>query len=293
VHEKYLAIAGIQNRARKTVMSMILQSLASPAIEEAIEANFSEEMARLGYGLPEGELHKTPELLWIYTGSRGPNAVLHSRFASEDPTYAYAKIDEMLAFFKTRHMDFGWTIGPSTRPADLSSMLETRGFVYSDSTPGLGLDLQTIDANMRVNPELTITEIEDLETLKILHAIEMSGFGASEMAAQNYYDSYASTRFGNGMPWHHYIGWLHEEPVAIATLLFHAGVAGIYGVATIPSARRQGVGTTITLHALGQARRFGYRVAILSPTDMSIEIYRRIGFREYCKLHHYEWSQGT
>jgi hypothetical protein len=34
-------------------MSIILQNLASPTIEEAIEANFNEEMAHLGYGLPQ------------------------------------------------------------------------------------------------------------------------------------------------------------------------------------------------------------------------------------------------
>jgi GNAT superfamily N-acetyltransferase len=273
-------------------MSMILQSLASPPIEEAIEANFNEEMARLGYGLPEGELHKTSELLWIYTGSRGPNAVLYSRFASEDTTYIHSRIDEMLTFFKTRNMDFGWTIGPSTRPSNLASILETHGFVYSDSTTGLAIDLHAVNEHILVNADLIITEIRDLETLEILRSIEISGFGASEMAAQNYYDSYAHTGFGNGLPWHHYIGWLHEEPVAIASLLFHAGVAGIYGVATIPAARRQGVGATITLHTLHEARRHGYRIAVLSPTEMSIAIYHRIGFQKYCQLHHYEWSEG-
>jgi len=101
-------------------MSIILKNLTSPTIEEAIEANFNEEMAHLGYGLPQGELHKTPELLWIYTGSLGPNAVLYSRFASDETSYIDARIDEMQAFFKTRNMDFSWTTGPSTRPTDLA-----------------------------------------------------------------------------------------------------------------------------------------------------------------------------
>ena len=274
-------------------MSIILQNLASPTIEEAIEANFNEEMAHLGYGLPQGELHKTPELLWIYTGSRGPNEVLYSRFASEDTSYIYARIDEMLTFFKTRNMDFSWTTGPSTRPTDLALMLKTHGFVFSDSTTGMAIDLQALNEHIFVNANLTITEIEDLETLKILRSIEISGFGASEMAAQNYYDSYAHTGFGNGTPWHHYIGWLHGEPVAIASLLFHAGVVGVYGIATIPQTRRQGVAASMTLHALHEARRRGYRIAVLSPTEMSYALYRRIGFQEYCKLIHYEWSVET
>jgi ribosomal protein S18 acetylase RimI-like enzyme len=273
-------------------MSIILQHLASPAIEEAIEANLNEEMVYFGRGMPQAELHKTPELLWIYTGSHGPNAVLHSRFASNDPTYVHAKIDKMQEFFKTRSVDFGWTTGPSIRPSNLATMLETRGFVSSGSTTGMAIDLQALNENIHVNPDLTITEIEDLETLKTLRTIEMQGFGSSEMTAQNYYETYTHAGFGKGMPWHHYIGRLHEEPVAIASLLFYAGVAGIYGVATIPEVRRHGVGAAMTFHTLHEARRHGYRVAVLSPTEMSIAMYRRIGFQEYCKLHHYEWSQG-
>jgi GNAT superfamily N-acetyltransferase len=273
-------------------MSMILQNLASPAIEEAIEANLNEEMVYFGRGMSQGELHKTPELLWIYTGSHGPNAVLHSRFASDDSPYVHSKIDKMQEFFKSRSVDFGWTTGPSTRPSKLATMLEARGFVHNGSTAGMAIDLQALNENTHVNPDLTITEIEDLETLKIQRTIEILGFGSSENAAQNYYDTYAHAGFGNGMPWHHYIGGLHEEPVAIASLLFYAGVAGIYGVATIPAARRQGVGAAITLHALHEARRHGYRIAVLSPTEMSIAIYLRIGFQEYCQLHHYEWSEG-
>jgi GNAT superfamily N-acetyltransferase len=274
-------------------MSITLQSLASPAIEEAIEANFNEEMVHLSYGLPQGELHKTPELLWMYTGSHGPNAVLYSRFASDDPSYIDARIDEMLAFFRTRNINFSWTTGPSTLPTDLGMMLEERGFINSDSTTGMAIDLQALNEHIFTNAELDIVEIEDLETLKILRSIEITGFGTSETAAQNYYDSHAYTGFGDGTPWHHYIGWLHGEAVAIASLLFHAGVAGIYGVATIPQSRRQGVAAAMTLHALHEARRRGYRIAILSPTEMSYALYRRIGFQEYCTLLHYDWSVET
>jgi len=273
-------------------MSVILKNLETPVIEEAIEANLTEELVYFGRGLPQGELHKTPELLWIYTGSRGPNDVLYAHFTSDDATYIDAKIDETQEFYHTRNAEFGWTTGPSTRPTHLANMLEKRGFVYKWSTTGMAVDLQALNENIYVNPDLTITEIEDLETLKILRSIEILGFGASETAAQNYYDTYAHAGFGNGMPWHHYIGWLHDKPVAITSLLFHAGVAGLFGVATIPEARRQGVGATVTLHALHEARKHGYRVAVLSPTEMSIAIYRRLGFQEYCKLHHYEWSPG-
>ena len=273
-------------------MSIILQNLTSPILEKSIEANFTEEMAHLGYGLADGELHKTPELLWIYTGLRGPNAVLYARLHRDDPSYIDKKIDEMVAFFKSRDINFGWTTGPSTQPAQLSVMLEAHGFTYSDRTTGMAIDLQELHEHVFVNADLVITEIDDLNGLQILRSIEISGFGASETVAQNYYEAYANTGFGDGTPWHHYIGWLHGQPVAITSLLFHAGVAGIYGVTTIPQCRRQGVAAAMTLQALHEARRRGYRIAILSPTEMSNALYRRIGFKEYCTLLHYDWSAG-
>src|SRR5260370_22575985 len=143
---------------------------------------------------------------------------------------------------------------------------------------------------MKVNEEVIMKEIEDLETLKTPHSIEMKGIGESAGGAQVYHNTYSNVGFCRGMPWHHYIGWLHGEPVAIASLLFHAGVAGIYGIATIPQARRRGVGAAMTLHTMREARKQGYRIAILSPTEMSIAIYRRIGFQEFCKFLHYSWS---
>jgi GNAT superfamily N-acetyltransferase len=293
MHEKYFTIAGIQNRTRETDMSDILQNLNSPNLEVAIEANFNAEMTNLSYGIPQGLLHKTPELFWMYTGPHGPDAVLYSRFVRDDPTYIDSKINEILAFFRTRNIDFSWTTGPSTRPVDLGEILKAHGFVYSGSTTGMAIDLKSLNENVFTNADLTIIEIEDQETLKILRAIEIAGFGAPENAAQYYYDSYAYSGFGDGTPWHHYIGWLHGEPVAIASLLLHAGVTGIYGVATIPQSRRQGVAAAITLHALHEARKLGYCIAVLSPTGMSDALYRRIGFREFCTLLHYDWSAET
>lgn len=271
---------------------MILRDLTMPRLALAIELNLIEEMAWFGSAHPMGELHKTPELVWI-ANSQGPNAVLYSAFTSSEPSYISSQIDRLCQFYGEKQLSFSWTTGLSTRPAALSEMLEARRFIYQNSTTGMAVEIQTVHTDLPTNQELTISEVEDLQDLEHLRGIEMQGFDATEQGAQFYYETYLHAGFGRGSPWHHYIGRLRGEPVASASLLYHAGVAGIYGVATIPSARRQGVGTAMTLHVLNEARKLGFQVAILSPTDMSEAIYRRMGFRDYCALKHYHYSAGA
>ena len=86
-------------------------------------------------------------------------------------------------------------------------------------------------------------------------------------------------RLGVGWPWHHYLGRLGIEPVATAALFFGAEVAGVYCVSTVERARRRGIGATVTLAALQEARDPGSSVGMLGSSEMGHSVYRRLGLR--------------
>jgi GNAT superfamily N-acetyltransferase len=87
-----------------------------------------------------------------------------------------------------------------------------------------------------------------------------------------------------GGPWRLYLAHLEGQAVGVASSFQAAGVVGLYFVLTVPQARRQGVATALTWHALQEARRLGYRIAVLGASETAVPLYSRLAFREYCRI---------
>ncbi len=269
-------------------MDEILQKLSTPAIIAAIEANLAEEMATFGRYFPGAELHEDEEVRWFSTGlATSFNGVLRTHITADDVD---AKIDEVVVYFKTRHLPLIWPVGPTALPTNVASYLLARGFVHSHDGTGMAVDMQELheESVKSVTPSnFRVEVVSDLALLEAYTVTSTRGFGGSEEGTRIYHETYKNIGFGKHLPWQHFIGWLGDEPVAVSSLLLHAGVAGIFGVATVPEARRQGIGTAMTLAPLHEARQRGYCVGVLSPSEMGLGVYRRLGFRPYCTLRFY------
>ena len=68
------------------------------------------------------------------------------------------------------------------------------------------------------------------------------------------------------------------RPVSTATLVVVDEVAAVFGVATLSSYRRRGLGRAVTLAVLHEGVRRGADVAYLNPSDLGDPVYRALGF---------------
>lgn len=127
-------------------------------------------------------------------------------------------------------------------------------------------------------PGFTILPVADRQTLQHWRDVFVASFETPLAAGQAWVDATLPAGPPRA-PWQMYVGYLQGRPVATSLLFNGAGVAGLYAVGVLPAARRQGLGSAISLRPMLDARRQGYRYAVLFSSRLGIPVYRRLGFR--------------
>jgi GNAT superfamily N-acetyltransferase len=269
-------------------LSEKLPDLSTPALViQGIESNVSEFLLELGRA-GGAEEHSDAHIHWVIGGSPIDyhNCVVRANLSPDSLDDVIGRVVER---FRAHRVPGTWHTGPSTRPVDLGERLVRQGFNRSVE-PGMAADLFALHENSPVPPGLTIKRVHDEPDLDLWVRTLAVGFGEGPREAQWVGQMYRMIGLGNHVPWRHYFAWLNGEPVATSSLFLGAGVAGIYFVFTVPSARGQGIGGAVTRAALHEARDLGYRVGVLASSAMGYSVYQRLGFQEFCHLGVYEWS---
>lgn len=265
--------------------------LVTPSREQivaAIEENLF-ALVPLFRHLPGAEQGSGPEGRWTVTDVGFP--FFNSVVATDvDAAGAGAAIERVIARARRRRVPVLWWTGPRTRPADLGARLERRGFARDDEAPGMALELARLAAPAPRPGELTVERVESGAALAAFVATFRQGFGIDAAFERPWIDWLATLGLGDGSPMRHFLARWAGEPVGTATVLLAAGVAGVYNVATLPAARRRGIGAETTRAALAAARDGdGRHWAILHSSPMGVRVYRALGFREYCRIGVHFW----
>lgn len=249
----------------------------------AVQQNMAAFRSLMGL-LPGGERHDEPDLLWFVTGIPHfiANGVYRTRFATSEVD---ARIEQTLQRYRRRKVPALWWVGPADEPPELAACLVAHGLIQHMDVLGMAADLSGF-APLSIPEGLHIAIVDGPESIR-QHIRVLSLPPAVEGA---FYDLYADLALRQGYPWRRFLGFLDREPVAVSEVYMADGVAGIYGVATIPQVRGRGVGSAMTAAAMSAARNEGCHTAVLHGAEGVQGLYRRLGFRGCCSLTSYLWT---
>lgn len=266
---------------------MDVQTDVSPAaLVHAVEASLFSFFPLLAKW-PRAEAHDEPEMIWTISDVPFPlfNSVLRARLPIERTD---AFVDGAIARCAARHVPLLWWTGPGTAPGGLESRLESRGFVV-ERADGMAADLHALPPGPAAVAGLAIEAVHDPPAMAEWCEVLCEAFGATQGFGTAFADAAIAIGLAAGSPFQHYLGRIRGTPVATCSVLFAAGVAGIYDVATAAGWRRRGIGAAVTQAAIEAARAGGYRVAVLHASPMGAGVYRSLGFRGLCRIAQCVW----
>jgi GNAT superfamily N-acetyltransferase len=258
----------------------MIERLSSPDLLEALDANMA------GYWIPYGRgphctLHAGENGAWFYTGVPHPlfNGVIRAKFGADE-------VEAVREALQARIMERGapalWWIGPRATPGDLGERLAAAGLQPAGEVPGMAVELGALPLDADAIPGFSVERIVGAPAQARWARIAGAGTGFSEGAIE----ALARIEVSLGDPQyraqHRYIGTLDGTPVASAALVLEHGVAGVFAVATLPAARRRGIGQLMTLVPLLDARQLGYRIGVLQASSMGRPVYAKMGFSDVC-----------
>ncbi|MDD5232894.1 MAG: GNAT family N-acetyltransferase [Syntrophales bacterium] len=255
---------------------------------DAIEGNLFEAWRYLSVA-PEVDYQAEAKMIRFISGIDYPlcNSIMRTNFSAgsldED-------IRKAMAPFVSRRLPMLWWVGPGTRPAGLGGRLGRHGLKAEGSVPGMAADLHLIGSVDSALPGFDFREVKDKEGLGAWIDIFRDVFEVPSQASRFFSIAMARAGFGPGRPYRHFLGCRGDKPVACSSVFMGESAAGIYNVAVAPEFRGRGVGAAMTLKPLDSAREAGLRTAILHSSEMGLPVYKKLGFREYCRLDVYLWQ---
>lgn len=246
---------------------------------EALEEALVTQWTNFGRG-PGGAYFDDGELIWTEAPvSQLPyNAIVRTRLARD----VEERIDAIVNRFRARGAQFIWVVHPSAQPANLERLLPNHGLSLAGREMGMALDLTSwMRRSVQSDGPIQYREIDDERGLA----------DCNELVAQ-YWDLGQETRpyvevciqrafgFGDRGVW--FAAYKEGEPVGKAYLSLQGldDTASIWGVYVKSTARGYGVGTKLTELAIERAAGLGKSRVVLASSEMGLNVYRRIGFKE-------------
>jgi len=237
---------------------------------------------------PAGRLNFSQNCAWSIAGI--PFFVYNSVSRCSLPEKEFGiMLDDFMEQVSELRLPAMWLIGPESKPDNIKEILIERGWSPPSSSPGMAADISEVKYESKI-PDFNIQKIKIPQQQKLWSKVMNLGFEVDPEATELAVKIEPKISCQQYKIQQRYLGYLNGKPVATGLLQPESGVAGIYCIATLPEFRRQGIGRAMTLQVMAEGKKLGYKIAVLSASEMGRSVYEKLGFREFVSYEQFVWN---
>jgi ribosomal protein S18 acetylase RimI-like enzyme len=225
------------------------------------------------------ELHRTTTGMSVWDGRGCLAACSGLRCDTFNVIYAWETPDRealsnAMTLFRRDRLPFAVWFGPAAPPGGLAEQLDLR---ESELVTGMTLTRELFRP-APLPSGLIVKRVVDSAGLSHYATIVAANWTPPDPSVLQFYELTRDAILTPGCPVHLFVGYLAGRPVAAAEAFINDTAGGIYGIATLASHRRRGIGAAISSAAVDDVFRSGCSLATLQASSDGQGIYSRLGF---------------
>lgn len=212
--------------------------------------------------------------------------IIYSRLTGQDVD---AIIEEQIAFYGERGLNFEWKWYGHDDPPDLPDRLLAHGFEMEELESVMVLDLHAAPDSLWAPDDAGIRRITEREGVLDAVAVEDAVWGTPhDWLVDEVLPELEQRPEQLSM----YCVYADGRPVAAAWARFHSGTqfASLWGGSTIAERRRRGLYSALLAVRAREARERGYRYLTVDASEMSRPILEKHGFTRITTTRPFNWS---
>lgn len=209
-------------------------------------------------------------------------------YSRHNPATIDAAIETEIAYFGRLAHSFEWKVFDHDQPPTLRERLLAHGFEAGEPEAFMALELQDAPAALLAPAAHEVRRLTAPDALDDYRTVAEQAWGEERagsiaLIAELLRDS--PDEIGV------YVAYLDGIPASCARASFPSGsqFAGMWGGATVPRFRKQGLYQALVAARVQEAKRRGYRFITIDALPTSRPIVERLGFRFLTTTYPLEW----
>lgn len=256
-----------------------------------LRTNFESIIRKAASRTQPEKLEDTDSWLRCLTGLPHPLANIVVVLSGATDAYT-ALLEEVETISVEQGIPLAMLLFGDVTPQAFASIAEDRQWVLLDKMPGMWMEIPEGFSAGPFAPGVEVRHANDAAGLEAATRMLTEGYPIPLEVSDFFMRGIHIEGEQSGGKLANFVATLDGQPAACSSVCIEDGVAGVYCVATLESARGHGLGTAVTRAAVEYGRRNGATHAMLHATAMGEPIYRKIGFAEQCRIPVYGYGLG-